>query len=128
MEIVIKTAAAAMCGTLICALIKKTNPEMSMLLAMTTAVGIAVSAIAMLEPALDMYETLKKSVQIPDLYITPVLKCTGIGIAVKLTADLCRENAQTATATALELVGTVCALAAAMPIIDSMIVTVCGLV
>lgn len=128
MELVIKASAVALCSMLICLLIKKSNPEMSMLLGAAVTVAIAVAAIAMLDPIAEFCETIKKTVKISDLYIVPVLKCTGIGITVKLAADLCRENSQTAMAAAIELAGTVCALAAAMPLINSLIMTVCGLI
>lgn len=128
MEIVIKACAAALCSSTICLLIKKSNPEMSLLLGTVTAVMITAAAIALSEPIADLYEMMRKNSEIHDVYAVPVLKCTGIGITVKLAVDICREASQPAAASALELAGTVCALAAAMPLINSLITTVCEFV
>ena len=45
-------------------------------------------------------------------------------LVAKLTADLCREASQNAAASAAELLGVLCALGAAMPLIGSMLAAV----
>ena len=51
----------------------------------------------------------------------PLIKCCAAAIVAKLTADLCREASQGAAASAAELLGVLCALGAAMPLIGNML-------
>ncbi len=48
-----------------------------------------------------------------------MLKCTGIGIAAKLAADLCRDGGQSALAGAVEFGGTAAALFVSLPLLRS---------
>ena len=62
------------------------------------------------------------------MMIRPVLKCLAIAIITKITSELCRDASQNTASAAIELLGTVCALSVAMPLIVSMLKTVGGLI
>ena len=70
------------------------------------------------------------SVLLPDseIMIRPVLKCLAIAVITKITAELCQDASQNTASAAIELIGTVCALSVAMPLIVSMIKSVGGLI
>ena len=51
----------------------------------------------------------------------PVLKCVGIGVVTRLSADICRDAGQSAASSAVELCGAACALVTAMPLIRTLL-------
>ena len=57
-------------------------------------------------------------------YLLPVVKCCAVGLLAKLTAELCREASQSAAASAVELLGLLCALGAAMPLIGNLMAVI----
>ena len=61
------------------------------------------------------------------MQMRPMLKCLGIAAASRLGADLCRDASQAALASAVELAGTLCAVAVSMPMIFTMLTTIGGL-
>ncbi len=114
------------CGVLLvsgCAalMLKKSNPEMSLSLSAASLVVVFGAALALLRPMRDMWEKAQLFYGVGDAYLLPLLKCCAAAIIAKLTAELCRESSQNAAASAAEILGVLCALGAAMPLIGSML-------
>ena len=121
MEILFK-----LCGVLLltgCAvlMIRKSNPEMALTLSAASLVLILGAALTLLHPLRDAWERAGELYGVSAVYILPLVKCCAASLVAKLTADLCREASQTAAASAAELLGVLCALGAAMPLITSML-------
>ncbi len=57
------------------------------------------------------------------VYISPVLKCIGIGLVTHLAAQVCRDAQQGSLASAVELCGTLCALYVSLPLVESLLAT-----
>ena len=57
-----------------------------------------------------------RAAELSGAVLTPVAKCGGLGLLTRLCADFCRDGGSSTTATAVELVGCVCALLAASPL------------
>lgn len=121
MNIILRAAVAALIASLVCQLIKKHNPEYSFV------VGAAVSVLILLasSPGINALEELincsQNIVGKSSATIKPLLKCMGIGLIGKFSADLCRDASQSAAAASVELCATLCAASAAMPIIITML-------
>ena len=58
------------------------------------------------------------------VYLSPVLKCIGIGMITHLAAQVCRDAQQGSIASAVELCGTLCALYISLPLIRSLLAIV----
>ena len=50
--------------------------------------------------------------------MTPLLRCLGIGIAVRLSAEICRDAGERALAVKAELAGAVCGLMTILPLVE----------
>ena len=100
MELMIKCAGAGILSAVCVLLLRRSNPEFSFALSAAT--------VAVLE-------------------LRPVLKCLGIASVSRFGADLCRDASQGAVASAVETVGSVCALAVAAPVLLSLLTTIGGL-
>lgn len=127
MEVVIKCAAAALLSSLVCLLIKRTNPEMSMILSAGAIVIIVAAALGFASSLIELAQAVRNISSGADVLITPVLKCVGIGAVTKISAELCRDSSQNSAAAAVDMAGTLCAIGVSMPLILSMLKMIGGM-
>lgn len=127
MDIMLKCAAIALMATVICLLIKRTNPEMSMLLSTGAIVVILTAAMGFARSITELAALVKTMSDDSDVMIVPVLKCVGIGAVTKISAELCRDASQSSAAAAVDMAGTLCAIGVSMPLIVSMLKLIGGM-
>ena len=127
MDIMLKCAAAALTATVICLLIKRTNPEMSMLLSTGTIVVIMTAAMGFARSITELASLVKAMTENGDVMIVPVLNCVGIGAITRISSELCRDAAQSSAAAAVDMAGTLCAIGVSMPLIISMLKLIGGM-
>lgn len=128
MEIMMKCAAAALLATAVCLLIKRTNPEIAMLLSAATIVVIMSAAMGFARSITELASLIKTMTEDSDVMIVPVLKCVGIGAVTKISAELCRDAAQSSAAAAVDMAGTICAIGVSMPLIVTVLKLIGGMV
>lgn len=128
MELIFKSAAVALLAAVTGLLIKRTNPEMSLVIGVCTAAVIAASALSLGSELSTLIKTVRSLVGTADTFIAPILKCTAIAVVTKLTAELCRDSAQGSIAATIELAGALCAMSVSMPLIISMLRMIGGMV
>ena len=128
MDTMIKCAALALCSGAVCLLIKKTNPELSLVLSAASAVMIALAAFRLGEGLLELIATVKTIIGTANTTIAPVMKCVAIAAVTKISGELCRDAAQSAIAATVELAGTMCAIGVAMPMVISMLKLIGGMI
>lgn len=119
MELMAKVSAAAVSASLLSLIIKKTNPEFSMLLSLSVISVIVFTGLSAAEGVTEIIKEIKLILADCGEYILPVGKCAVIGMVTGIASRLCRDAAQSSTASAVELVGTMCAAAAAAPMITA---------
>lgn len=117
MEILSKCAAASIFVSLACLLIKKQNPELSLAVSITLSVLILLGSTAMLSSVKELVDCAVDMLGVSSSLVRPILKCMGISLVSKMSADICRDASQSALASALELSGCFCAAALAMPVV-----------
>ena len=123
MSAAFKIAAAAVFCTLAALTVKKTNGEMALLLECTACVWALLALMKLLSPMLDTIAAMKKLAGLSDAVVSPVLKCTAIGIVSRIAGDICRDGGQAAMCSAVETAGAVCAMCAAMPLVSMLLAT-----
>lgn len=123
-----KCAAAALLATAICLLIKRTNPEIAMLLSAGTIVVIMSAAMGFARSITELAAIIKTMTEDSDVMIIPVLKCVGIGAITKISSELCRDVAQSSAAAAVDMAGTLCAIGVSMPLIVTVLKLIGGMV
>lgn len=128
MELIFKSAAVALLSTVTALLIKRTNPELSLMVGAVTASVILLATLGFASEINELIRLVKSIVGTSDTLIAPVLKCVAIALVTRYTAELCRDSAQGATAAAVETAGTMCAMSVAMPLIISMLRLIGGMV
>ena len=128
MELAIKAAALGAVAAIGALLIKKSNPEIALLLA---AAVIACMTAGVLRLAGALWEVINAAQSLSGLssgVFLPVLKCVGIGITAKICADLCRDASQGAIASTVELVGSVAAVYVCLPLISTLMKMIGGMI
>lgn len=121
MDTVAKIAAAAVLASAVCLLLKRSNPEMGLPLSLVVCAGGFAVAAGLLGPILELLDAARRLSGLSDTLFYPVVKGVGIGICSKLGAEICRDSGQGAIAGAVETVGTVCALYAALPLMSTLL-------
>lgn len=128
MELIVKTAALALTAALIGIVLRRTNPELSLLLSICTVVLIMGAALGFAKSFTELAQTVQRIFGVSETLIKPVLKCVAVAIITKMTSDLCKDSSQAAAASAVELAGTVCALCIIMPLLMSMLTAIGGMI
>lgn len=128
MELIFKAAAVALVSAAAGLLIKRTNPEMTLAIGACAVAMTALAALNFAGELKSLIKTVKTIAGTSDVLIAPVLKCVAIAAVTKLTSELCRDSTQGASAAAVELAGTVCAMSVAMPLIVSVLRMIGGMV
>ena len=118
MEVLIKTAAAAIVASLVCLLLKRSNPEMCVPLSVAVCVGAMLLSAGLLRPLLELLVRAGEMGGVSAAIFYPVMKSVGIGICTRVAADICKDSGQGAMAGCVELVGAICALYTALPLME----------
>ena len=121
METLLKFASAAVMASCICLLLKKSNPEMGLPLVLLVCAGGFAMAAGLLRPLMDFLERAKGVSGLSDALFYPVVKSVGIAICAKLACEVCRDSGQAALAGCVETLGAVCALYAALPLMETLL-------
>ena len=121
MEQVIRFSAAALLATAVCLLLRRSNPELQVPLAVALCAVVVAGAVALLGPVRDFLARTEALSGLDGAYFLQVVKCVVIGILSKGAADLCRDGGQSAIAGAVELGGTAAALYAALPLFTTLL-------
>ena len=127
MELLFKAAATVLLTSLIALLIRKSNPELALLINIAAVVFVFFAACDYAFGLRELSDTVHTMMRGKESFTSPVIKCVAVSLVTRITSDLCKDASQTATASALELLGTVCALGIAMPLILSVLKTIGGL-
>ena len=121
MEPVIRIAAAAVTAILAALLIRRTNPEIAALVSIGAVLVLLFLSLKLGGAIAELRDLLRDSFSLSETYIRPLLKCVAAAVVTKLTADLCRDSAQAAAASAVELAGTICVLGIITPLLISVL-------
>ncbi len=106
------TQAAALCviAALLGLVLRRSNPEITLLLALAAAAAVLLALTEPLTELLRFLERLAEQSGVSRTLLTPLYKTVGIALVVKVGGGLCRDAGESALAAALEFAGTVCAL------------------
>lgn len=128
MELVLKAAALALTAALMGIVLRRTNPELTLLLSICTVALIIGAALGFAKSFTELAQAVQRIFGVSETLIKPVIKCVAVAIITKMTSDLCKDSSQAAAASAVELAGTVCALCIIMPLLMSMLTAIGGMI
>lgn len=121
MDIVIKCAAVGIIAALCALLIKKSNQEIGLAVAIAASAVICVAAAELFSGIFELIHYAIKNTGLSSAIFMPIVKCVGIAIIVNISASLCKDAGQAGIASAVELAGSAAAVFTALPLLQSLI-------
>ena len=118
MELIFRLCALAVLAALLALLLKGKQGELGILVALA---GLVTLFLALAEPFGDLLaflRTLSEGTVLESTVFTPLYKILGIALVVHLGGQLCRDAGESALAAGLETAGSVCAMLAALPLLE----------
>jgi len=89
--------------------------------------GLALGA-ALLSPIMALLSGARSLSGLSEAIFYPVVKSVGIGICAKLSSDICKDSGQAAIAGTLETLGVLCALYTSLPLMETLLDMLEGLI
>ena len=117
MELVVKAVVICIVVSLTAALLEKDTPRLGLLLVLAAIAVVMTFALSFYEEVRATAESLLEQSGLDGELFRPILKIIAISMIARLGGDLCKDSGQGTLASLLELVGTVCALIAAQPLL-----------
>ena len=118
MELIFRLCALAVLAALLALLLKGKQGELGILVALA---GLVTLFLALAEPFVDLLaflRTLSEGTGLESTVFTPLYKILGIALVAHLGGQLCRDAGESALAAGLETAGSVCAMLAALPLLE----------
>ena len=118
MELIFRLCALAVLAALLALLLKGKQGELGILVALA---GLVTLFLALAEPFGDLLaflRTLSEETGLDSAVLTPLYGVLGIALVVHLGGQLCRDAGESALAAGLETAGSVCAMLAALPLLE----------
>ena len=117
MDAMVRLAAAAVTAVVLSGVLKKTTPELALLL--TLAAGIWMLAVVAdgLGAVVELMKELAGQAGVSEVLLEPVVKTVALSILTKLTAEICRSAGESGVAAFVETAGTVLALVVDLPLV-----------
>ncbi len=128
MDLLLKGLAVALIAGLISLTLERTEPSFSMLIGVVSVLCILLIGIALLEPLRSFLDRLLRFGGASGVYTTPLVKCLCAAVVTRFGAALCRDAKQSGPASAVELIGTMAMLCAALPLFEMLLSTLEGMI
>ena len=128
MDLLLKGLAVALIAGSLSLTLERTEPTFSMLVGIAAVLCILLIGAALLEPLRSFLDRLLRFGGASGVYTTPLLKCLCAAVVTRIGAALCRDAKQSGPASAVELIGTMAVLCAALPLFEMLLSTLEGMV
>lgn len=119
MEQVLQVAALCVTASLLAMVVRRGSPETALLLALGAAVVVLLALADPLAQVLSFAEELGRRSGLSSELLAPLYKTVAIAMVVRVGGSLCRDAGESALAAVVETAGAVCALLAALPLIQT---------
>lgn len=121
-------SAAALCiiGAVTGVLLKQYCREQSIFSSIAVCVIVTAAALAFAAPAIEQLEILFEKTSLDKSCFKSLMKAIGICYMTGIAADICRDSGEQALASAAEIWGRIALLIITMPMIDSILALITG--
>ena len=123
----IRVAVAGIVGSVLSLMLRKSVPEIGLILAIAATLLIVIVGMQVVSAVLDFARVLQTAANLSPALLMPVFQTVGIGILTKLSADVCKDAGQGAIAGAVDLAGTIAAIYIALPLMQMVFEMIGGL-
>lgn len=125
---VIKLIGISMISMTICLIIRKKRPEIANFIAIITGTTIFLSVLYKLNFIMESINNLAVKVNIPNMYITLIIKLIGIAYLMEFAIQVCKDAKEDSIASTLEFGGKVIVMTMSFPILLSIVEMVLNII
>jgi len=118
METLWKCAAVCVTASIIGIILKKYNPEQSVLLSLLTVLFVLGSVVSIWTGIIEFMRTTAKRASLSPALINPLIKALGLAFAGGIAEDVCRDAGQSGTAGAMQIMTAAAVLYASLPLLE----------
>ena len=123
----LKIAAVAVAAALCAVVVRKSASELAAVLALAAGCIILSFSLGALESVRALMDTLADTAGLSPAVLAPVVKTVGIAILTRVAAELCRDAQESGIAAFVETAGAAAALFVALPLMETVLSMVTGL-
>lgn len=116
---ILRVTVLCVTGALLALAIRRAIPDIGLLLTIAVAVAALAHLLEPLKEVVRFFNVLAGHSGISHVLFAPLYKVVGIALVVKVGGSFCRDAKETALAAVIEIAGSVCALLAALPLMES---------
>ena len=127
METLTKIAALAVTGSLLALTLRTREGTFALLLGLGVLALMGALSLELMKPVLDFVRSLGERAALSGAVVGPVLRTLAVGLITDLGAGICRDAGESAVAGALETAGTLAAVYLLLPLMESLLGLVEGL-
>lgn len=125
---VIKIVGISIFAVIMIIILKNYRPEMALVLAILTGIGIMLFAIYKMSSVINILNDLVTKSGINKDFLLIIIKVIGIAYIVEFGKNICIDAGQSSIATKLEMAGKVIIVVLTIPLISSLVNVLTGLV
>ncbi|MGI6554039.1 MAG: stage III sporulation protein AD [Bacillota bacterium] len=104
--------------------LKQQKPEIAVLLSIAAGVTIFLFVLGKVSSIVQVLESLARSADVNNFYLTTILKIVGIAYIGDFGAQVCRDAGESAIASKVEFAAKVLVLIVALPIVVGLLETI----
>lgn len=125
---IFKVVSFCIIATILIIIIKQQKPEIALLLTIVATISVMLFAIYKMGDIFNLLDNLAGKSGISKDFLVIIIKVTIIAYIVEFGKNICTDAGQSAIATKLEMAGKVIIVTLSLPIINSLINILTGLV
>lgn len=122
-----RIAALAIVAALCAVIVRKQAPEIAMVLALLGAAIILGWSFSAISGVKNMLDALREAAGLSPAVVAPVIKTVGVAILTRFAAEICRDAKEGGLAAFVETAGAVVALFLAVPLLQTVLTMITGL-
>lgn len=120
-EQAVQAAAVCVTAALLALTVKRGSGELALLLSLGAAVVVLLALSGTLGQLADFFHRLGEQSGLPQGLLAPLYKTAAIAVVVKIGGGLCADAGDKALSAVVETAGAVCALGAALPLLEAVV-------
>ena len=118
---ILKLAAIAVTAALCATVVRKTVPEISVVMVLAAGVLLLTAALDAMGSVTAVMNDLADTAGLSPAILSPVLKTAGIAVLTHIAAEVCRDAKEGGLAAFLEVAGSALALLVALPLLQTVL-------
>jgi len=120
-EQAVQAAAVCVAAALLALTVKRGSGELALLLSLGATAAVLLALSGTLGQLADFFRQLGAQSGLPQGLLAPLYKTAAIAVVVKIGGGLCADAGDKALSAVVETAGAVCALGAALPLLEAVV-------